>query len=115
MDGLYSPEFFHAVTEQAVRSAAVVVPLVMDLVRPKSVVDVGCGTGAWLAAFHAAGVQEILGIDGDYLDQASLRIPPEAFTKADLEAAVALGRSFDLCVSLEVAEHLPASAGPTFV
>jgi SAM-dependent methyltransferase len=115
MDNLYDAQFFHSMTEDAVPSAAVVVPLAMLLVKPESVVDVGCGAGAWLAAFRAAGVQRILGIDGDYVDRQSLRIPTEAFRAADLSHELNVNQSFDLCVSLEVAEHLPASVAAGFV
>jgi SAM-dependent methyltransferase len=117
VDSLYTPEFFDALTDDAVRSAAVVVPLAMDLVKPTSVVDVGCGTGAWLEAFRGAGVQRILGIDGDYVDRRALRIPQDSFLSADLAngSALHLSATFDLSVSLEVAEHLPASAAPQFV
>src|SRR5262245_22788740 len=38
------------------RSAEQVVPLVLELIRPRSVIDVGCGTGSWLAVFQEAGV-----------------------------------------------------------
>ena len=32
-------------------SAHRIVPLIIGLVRPTSVIDVGCGTGTWLGAF----------------------------------------------------------------
>jgi SAM-dependent methyltransferase len=111
----YTEEFFRHITEGAAASAAVVVPLVMSLIRPRSVVDVGCGTGAWLSAFRSAGVERIVGVDGDYVNRESLLIPGECFSAANLTEGVALDETFDLCMSLEVAEHLPASAAPGFV
>jgi ubiquinone/menaquinone biosynthesis C-methylase UbiE len=30
------------------RSAVIAVPLLIDLFEPRSVLDVGCGTGVWL-------------------------------------------------------------------
>jgi hypothetical protein len=30
----------------------------------RSVADIGCGDGGWLAAFRAAGIDDILGFDG---------------------------------------------------
>ena len=115
MDSLYNADFFREKRESASSSAAVVVPLAMELVKPQSVVDVGCGTGAWLAAFRSAGVERIVGIDGDYIDRHSLSIPLEAFVAADLTTELKLGQNFDLCISLEVAEHLPAVAARGFV
>jgi SAM-dependent methyltransferase len=111
----YSEEFFRDISEGSAASAAAVVPLVMTLVRPKSVVDVGCGTGAWLSAFRAEGVERVLGVDGDYVNRESLLIPSEFFVPADLAQGVVLHQTFDLCLSLEVAEHLPAAAAPRFV
>ncbi|HJZ71615.1 MAG TPA: methyltransferase domain-containing protein [Vicinamibacterales bacterium] len=90
-------------------SAREVVPLVVDLLHPRRVVDVGCGTGTWLAAFAERGATEVLGLDGEYVDRTLLDIPMDRFVPADLTQPVRqLGR-YDLALCLEVAEHLPAS------
>jgi SAM-dependent methyltransferase len=78
----------------------------MALVRPESVVDVGCGVGEWLAAFGEHGVTDVLGIDGHYLDRTQLAIPVERFLVHDLSTPVRVDRSFDLAISLEVGENL---------
>ena len=109
----YDAAFFDHQSNTSSDSAAVVVPLVMDLISPTSVVDVGCGVGAWLREFANAGVGDFLGLDGDYVEPAKLMIPPERFRGADLSAPQPLDRTFDLAGCLEVAEHLPArAAGP---
>jgi SAM-dependent methyltransferase len=104
--GCYSPEYFSGIRAQSRHSARVVAPLVMELLQPRSVVDVGCGTGAWAAAFKGAGVGEVLGIDGDYCLPASLEIDETEFQAADLTKPLELARRYDLAVCLEVAEHL---------
>jgi SAM-dependent methyltransferase len=91
------------------------VPLLLGLAEPRSVVDVGCGLGTWLSVFRNRGIEDVHGVDGTWVDPALLEIPRAAFTPADLERPLALGRSFDLAISLEVAEHLPAAAADTFV
>lgn len=111
----YQPEFFEGFTDDSRRSADVVVPMLMDLLRPQSVVDVGCGVGAWLAAWQAAGVADYLGLDGDYVRQDQLLIPAERFQAADLSHPPDIGRRFDLATSLEVAEHLPPETSDAFV
>jgi SAM-dependent methyltransferase len=111
----YPKGFYAAQEPDSIRSAELIVPIVTGLTHPKSVVDVGCGTGTWLSVFQEFGVQDIVGIDGEWVDPRSLRIPPERFQTADLSEPLRLGRSFDLVMSLEVAEHLPASSAPTFV
>src|SRR5215212_6055753 len=87
-------------------SADVVVPLVMDLLRPSSVVDAGCGAGAWLAAFQAQGVDRIVGLEGGHPSHEQLQVSAQVIRKVDLESPFDLGERFDLAISVEVAEHL---------
>jgi hypothetical protein len=60
-------------------------------------------------------VSELLGVDGDYVARDTLQIDPGRFVAADLEQGVPAVGSFDLAVSLEVAEHLPEHAAARFV
>jgi len=111
----YDASFFDAVREGAARSASRVVPLVMDLLAPRSVLDVGCGDGTWLAAFARAGVEDYLGVDGVDPADVPLAIPRERLVVRDLTRPIDLGRAFELAISLEVAEHLPPDAADGFV
>jgi SAM-dependent methyltransferase len=111
----YDEAFFQEQISDSYRSAREVVPVVLEMVRPRSVIDVGCGVGAWLAAFRENGVEEVVGVDGDYVRQDMLMIPRESFVPHDLQRPYAAGRTFDMAVSLEVAEHLPPSVGEAFV
>lgn len=111
---LYSPRFYREL--QAVRqSADEILPIVFGLVQPRSVVDIGCGNGQWLASALALEVEDVLGIDGAWVLDADLAIPQDRIQVHDLTAPLALARQFDLVLSLEVAEHLPAAAATTFV
>ncbi|CAN5306315.1 hypothetical protein BH11PLA2_BH11PLA2_30680 [soil metagenome] len=106
----------HRKLDDAVKiTADLVAPLVTTLLQPQSILDVGCGNGVWLGAFHRTGVTDILGLDGDYIDRSALQMPPECFHAADLSQAFKLDRIFDLAVSLEVGEHLPESHAEAFV
>ena len=109
----YSEDFFRLLQEGSRRSAETIVPIVMYLGgRFRSVVDIGCGLGTWLRVFQQHGVDDVLGIDGDYVDRAALEIPSERFLPHNLEKPINLRRQFDLVIALEVAEHLPrACAG----
>lgn len=46
----YHLRLFEALDAQAEPSAVAVVPLLMEFLHPRSVVDVGCGLGTWLAS-----------------------------------------------------------------
>lgn len=111
----YAPSFYSEIRDGASRSAEVIAPLVLSWMRVRSVVDVGCGIGAWLAAFRAHGVEDVLGIDGEWVQAAQLRIPQECLLLHDLSMPVCIPRRFDLALCLEVAEHLPANCAASLV
>ncbi len=106
MSGRYDRNFFSEVACGSAASAHRIVPLLLSLPDIASVVDVGCGAGGWLATFAELGIDDFLGIDGSYVDAASLPFPSDRFRAQDLEEPIALDRRFDLALSLEVAEHL---------
>ena len=83
--------------------------------RVGSAVDFGCGVGAWLAALREQGVERVLGLDGDWVSRDLLAIDAQEFRPSRLQEPQDLGQRFDLAISLEVAEHLPAEASATFV
>lgn len=111
----YTGDFFDSIRAGSRSSAKVIAPLVLDLIRCRSVVDVGCGSGTWLRVFQELGVPDITGIDGDYVDKDTLEIDANSFHSMDLSDNPAWNRTYDLALSLEVAEHLPESAAGRFV
>ncbi|WP_292290424.1 methyltransferase domain-containing protein [Marivita sp.] len=113
--GVYDTEYHAALEEGSRRSAEIVLPMVLDALDPKSLVDVGCGSGAWAKAASDWGTDDVLGIDGPWVAQETLRIPVENFVAADIGQPLGLGRRFDLALCLEAAEHLPESAAETLV
>jgi len=119
MTAPYTPAFYAEYQADSARSARRAARVLMDLVRPESVVDVGCGIGTWLRAFHEAGVRDIVGVDGEYVDLAQLLIPADRFVAHDLRRPLALPeqlpQTYDLALSLEVGEHLPADAAGQLV
>jgi SAM-dependent methyltransferase len=111
----YTSAFFDEVAQGTRESARIVVPLVNELLRPASVLDVGCATGTWLAEWGQAGVSDLLGIDGEYVDRTALQVPADQFVPVDLGQPFSLGRKFDLVQTLEVAEHLDEGQADAFV
>ena len=110
----YDQKFFDYVNAGAIRSAKGLLPLLADM-EIKSVLDVGCGQGAWLSVWREFGVGDITGIDGNYVDVDRLKIPKEHFVVGDLREPFDLGRDFDLVQCLEVAEHLPEISARSLV
>lgn len=115
MSRLYNDRFYDWVNRTARASARLLVPLALDATRPDSVVDVGCGEGAWLQEWRRLGVEDVAGVDGDHVSRARLRIPVERFVAADLSRGFRAGRRYGLAYSLEVAEHLPPASSEAFV
>jgi SAM-dependent methyltransferase len=111
----YDAGFFEALEDGVIRSAATGADLLVELIAPRSVVDLGCGTGIWLAALRERGVEEVFGVDGPWVPREQLAIPEALFRPHDLTEPLELGRRFDLALSLETAEHLPEEAAPRFV
>ena len=111
----YSHHYYDYLSGQSLQSARRIVPAVIDLVRPRSVVDVGCGEGAWASVFAGLGVQDVMGLDGTYIDPHRLLIPATRFQAVDLVKPFELPRKFDLAVCLEVAEHLPEASAAGLV
>ncbi|HXD78103.1 MAG TPA: class I SAM-dependent methyltransferase [Puia sp.] len=108
-------KYTHEAGTHNLESPGIIVPYLMEKFQPRSVVDVGCGIGTFLAVFRQQGVQDVLGIDGKWVDRRQLMIPQEHFLEADLEKPIRPDRSFDLVLCLEVAEHLAPASADTIV
>jgi SAM-dependent methyltransferase len=101
---LYGPAFFEGRSHTVSQSAGAVVPHLMQLLEPKSVLDVGCGQGEWLDAFPLA---DKIGVDIAAPDRKN-------FAQLDLTEPFWIGK-FDLVLCLEVGEHLPEESADTLV
>jgi 2-polyprenyl-3-methyl-5-hydroxy-6-metoxy-1,4-benzoquinol methylase len=78
---------------------------VAGLRRDAQVLDIGCGSGAWLERLADAGFSSLHGID---LDIEQFRCARATCSRADLDRDdLALGgRQFDLITAIELVEHL---------
>lgn len=104
---MYDSAFYRNQEEGSLASARKILPRVFEIVQPSSVLDVGCGLGTWVKACVELGVSDALGVDGNYVNQDQLHCDRERFTPGDVAKPFTLNRSFDLVMSLEVAEHIP--------
>jgi SAM-dependent methyltransferase len=109
------PLYVHEESIHNLMAPREVVPLIMELFHPQSVLDVGCGIGTWLKVFEESGISDSIGVDGHYVDRNLLKIVSSKFIPQDLKKEWSLNRKFDLVISLEVAEHLPEECADHFV
>jgi SAM-dependent methyltransferase len=103
-------DYDHSRNIHTVGGASAALSAIFEAGTPTSLLDVGCGTGTWLAAAIQMGVPDVLGIDGVDLTPEHLLFPAERFMKVDLGSPVRLGRRFAAALCLEVAEHLESTA-----
>lgn len=111
----YGGAFFDSQRDTSLTSASIVIPHVLSLCNPKSVADFGCGVSPWVRALLDMGINDVMGIDGNYVRDESLLIPGDHFVRADIGQPIDLKRRFDLAISMEVAEHLPPEKAATFI
>jgi SAM-dependent methyltransferase len=110
----YTPAYYDGFKDSSRASAAVVVPMVDAWVRPRTVLDLGCGLGMWLSVWRDAGC-DVLGVDGEWVDRSRLAVPADRFVTHDLSRPYQSAGRFDLAMSVEAAEHLPPAAAEPLV
>lgn len=115
MKKIYHGRFFSERDEKTKYSARTILPILQDTTRFKSMIDIGCGVGTWLAVAREMGIQNILGVEGPWLPQESIVDDAIEILRHDLSEELTLNRTFDLAISLEVAEHLPEESAAEFV
>ncbi|MCS5489022.1 class I SAM-dependent methyltransferase [Algoriphagus limi] len=110
-------KYIHTKETHNEKAPDLILPIVFDFFSPNSILDIGCGIGTWLSVAKKLGFRDVKGVDGDYVDRKLLGkyLIDEEFVSHDLTQPIDLGKKFDLCICLEVAEHLPESAADTLV
>lgn len=92
------------------RSAENVVPVLMRMLSPKRVLDVGCGGGSWAREFVKHGCR-VVGIDRWKCGFSDDRF---IFKQEDLSHRTEFPKA-DVVICLEVAEHLPEKEADALV
>jgi SAM-dependent methyltransferase len=109
----FNKSFYQELEAQGFNSAREVVPFLLELIKPSSVVDVGCGTGEWLSVYQELGVRDVFGID--FHSGEMLKIPMTSFVRRDLSEPFTLPRKYDLAMSLEVAQYFQLELAEKFI
>lgn len=79
--------------------------LILHIFNPGSVVDFGCGSGDILAPFERREIS-VLGIDGSRANARRSKIKESNFALFDLRDDYITAKKYDICLCLEVAEHM---------
>lgn len=111
----YQNAFFSYQQAGSLSSARVVIPHLLEHLKVKSVLDVGCGAGAWVTAYLESGLTDVIGVDGEYVHEDQLLFSRSKFIAIDITHPFFLKRQFDLVQCLEVAEHIDPSASETLI
>ena len=91
--------------------------IIVDTVRrlqPASIIDVGCGNGANLAAIRRAEPAirlHGLDISREAIDVAQARVPDASFEVLDVRSGGTPSATYDLVLSSQVIEHVPDDDG----
>ena len=114
-DGVYNAQYYGIFEAPVEKGAPVICASILNAFHPATLIDVGCGTGALIKAFRERGVR-VAGLE--YSDAALVlcRARDLDVRKFDLEKdLLATAERFDVAVSMEVAEHLPARVADQYV
>lgn len=110
---IYDRRFFANTIKFEKQSARAVAEILTKYFAPKSVVDIGCGPGIYLAEFKKSNIA-ISGFDGSAAAIASSLVG-DKIKRHDLCRPLKLSRRFDLCLCFEVAEHLEKTCAEVLV
>jgi len=105
----------HADDTVNLHTAQAIVPFLMETLSPMRVVELQCGTGAWLSVFAENGVERVLGVDIDETDRDSLRIAPKDVITDDLRQPLAFEERFDLALCLSPAMPVGSPDAQTLI
>ena len=87
----------------------------LGYLKIKNITDVGCGRGTWLLAFKKQGLLDLHGIDGNWNSQEKMVDSKIIFFEENLADNIKYNFKRDLCISLEVAEHIPYKNSLDFI
>lgn len=111
---LYPADFYQHRRAHTAHAARTILAALPPALPRRTIADIGCGTGTWLAAALELGATSAFGIEGDWVTPAMLDDARIAFTAQDLEQRFTAPQ-VDLAISLEVGEHLSPKRAESFV
>lgn len=100
--------YLHKEDTHNLNAPEMIAPIIYNLVKPTSIIDIGCGVGTFLYAFKSLNVKKVHGVDGAWVNSELLEryLTEDEFTRADLSKPFVSNEKYDLVLCLEVAEHI---------
>ncbi len=113
---VYNPTYYEWVDSDAIRSRDAMADSIVNDLKPKTLVDIGCGTGALLEGICQRGVSAV-GMEYSDAGRAMCEKRKLNVRKFNIlsDSPPEDIKNRDVVVSFEVAEHLPESAADRFV
>jgi len=108
LDSIYTEDYFSSSLDPMwLMDIELISETIYRTLNPKSVIDVGCGVGAYLYYLNKHGV-EIEGIEGSNAAFKALMAPQNVVRKLDLRliSSYKPKRKYDLAMCIEVLEHI---------
>jgi hypothetical protein len=105
ISNIYTESFYQFTINSELKSSSDVAQILTNHFNPSSVIDIGCGCGIYLKAFHDLGIKDLVGYDGSE-NAIKKSLLPEKIKLHDLRHRIQLNRKYDLCLCMEVAEHI---------
>ena len=87
---------------------------IVNTYNPKSAIDCGCGIGQVVDALLRRGI-DVVGIEGSPACYNHLVCPKDKVMIYDLRDDIMLDRQYDLCISVEVSEHIESEYVDNYV
>ncbi|WP_157143926.1 methyltransferase domain-containing protein [Brachyspira pilosicoli] len=98
------------------KSSKIILGMLLKYYNIKSMIDVGCGIGAWLKSAIEFGIDDVVGIDCNEISEEKLLVPRKYIKIDNLETHKNIYlKKYDIAVSLEVAEHLSPEYSENFI
>jgi len=101
-----SIDYTHSKHRHTLDGPRLALPVMLEMTKAKSLLDVGCGTGTWLKVAQESGIVDVFGVDGIAVTPGNFLVAKTLFRQQDLTQSWNLGRRFEVALCLEVAEHL---------
>lgn len=116
LNEFYNEDFYNNNLQGMSQSAVIILGLLYEHYKPNKVIDIGCGQGAWLATAESFGAEIIKGLDGEWVNRERLLSKNIDFEAVNFDETMPeLNEKYDLCISLEVAEHISKMNAENFI